>query len=234
MEVDFWGVWNAQTFLRNSNFIPKKKLNERQSCRRSNIFRLPFLISQQKRFLVKFFLQYTHTERVGKNNFFILSNKSTFLIENFISQRCKMIATKWKWNEHKFHMKKFQSLDIGALILWRAFGLTEISQIFCYEIDKFWWIKGCYTTVTDEFLQALFFISQSLFLTFSVYVRNLIKKLRLSVNRKNRRVKMNYCVHSRKNGDFLTSFSLSNKSTYLAYKISYRKISEINVKAAEI
>jgi hypothetical protein len=30
--------------------------------------------------------------------------------------------------------------------------------------------------------------------------------------------------------DFLTSFSLSNKYTYLAYKISYRKISEINVK----
>jgi hypothetical protein len=30
----------------------------------------------------------------------------------------------------------------------------------------------------------------------------------------------------------LTSFSLSKKSTYLAYQISYRKISEINVKAA--
>jgi hypothetical protein len=29
---------------------------------------------------------------------------------------------------------------------------------------------------------------------------------------------------------YLTSFSLSKKSTYLAYKISYRKISEINVK----
>jgi hypothetical protein len=25
-------------------------------------------------------------------------------------------------------MKKFQSLDVGALVLWRAFGLTEISQ----------------------------------------------------------------------------------------------------------
>jgi hypothetical protein len=36
--------------------------------------------------------------------------------------------------------------------------------------------------------------------------------------------------HSRKNWDFLTSFSLSNKSTNLAYKISYRKISEISVK----
>jgi hypothetical protein len=37
-----------------------------------------------------------------------------------------------------------------------------------------------------------------------------------------------------KNWDFLTSFSLSNKSTYLAYKISYRKISEINVKAVKM
>jgi hypothetical protein len=31
------------------NFIPKKKRNERQSRRKSKIFRLPFLISQQKR-----------------------------------------------------------------------------------------------------------------------------------------------------------------------------------------
>jgi hypothetical protein len=31
------------------NFIPKKKLNERQSRRKSKIFRLPFFISQQKR-----------------------------------------------------------------------------------------------------------------------------------------------------------------------------------------
>jgi hypothetical protein len=37
-----------------------------------------------------------------------------------------------------------------------------------------------------------------------------------------------------KNWDFLTSFSLSNKFTYLAFEISYRKISEINVKAAKI
>jgi hypothetical protein len=27
-------------------------------------------------------------------------------------------------------MKKFQSLDVGALVLWRAFGLTETSQTF--------------------------------------------------------------------------------------------------------
>jgi hypothetical protein len=54
-------------------------------------------------------------------------------IENFISQRCKMLATKWKWNEHKFNMKKFQNWDVGALVLWRAFGLTETSQTFCYE-----------------------------------------------------------------------------------------------------
>jgi uncharacterized protein YlbG (UPF0298 family) len=31
------------------NFIPKKKRNERQSRRKSKIFRLPFLIYQQKR-----------------------------------------------------------------------------------------------------------------------------------------------------------------------------------------
>jgi hypothetical protein len=30
-------------------------------------------------------------------------------------------------------MKKFQSLDVGALVLWKAFGLTEISQLFWYE-----------------------------------------------------------------------------------------------------
>jgi hypothetical protein len=31
------------------NFIPKKKQNERQSRRKSKVFRLSFLISQQKR-----------------------------------------------------------------------------------------------------------------------------------------------------------------------------------------
>jgi uncharacterized membrane protein YdbT with pleckstrin-like domain len=31
------------------------------------------------------------------------------------------------------NMKKFQSLDVSALVLWRAFGLTEISQTFWYE-----------------------------------------------------------------------------------------------------
>jgi hypothetical protein len=36
-------------------------------------------------------------------------------------------------NEHKFDMKKFQTLDVGALILWRAFSLTEISLLFWYE-----------------------------------------------------------------------------------------------------
>jgi hypothetical protein len=41
-----------------------------------------------------------------------------------------MIATNGKWNEHKFDMKKFH---VGALVLWRAFGLTEKSQTFCYE-----------------------------------------------------------------------------------------------------
>jgi hypothetical protein len=30
-------------------------------------------------------------------------------------------------------MKKFQKWDVGALVLWRAFGLTEISQTFSYE-----------------------------------------------------------------------------------------------------
>jgi hypothetical protein len=44
-----------------------------------------------------------------------------------------MIATNGKWSEQKFDMKKFQSLDVGALVLWRAFGLTEISHTFCYE-----------------------------------------------------------------------------------------------------
>jgi hypothetical protein len=38
-------------------------------------------------------------------------------------------------------------------------------------------------------------------------------------------------VHSRNFLDFLTYLSLSNKFTYLAYNISYQKISEINVKA---
>jgi hypothetical protein len=41
-------------------------------------------------------------------------------------------------------------------------------------------------------------------------------------------------THSRKNGEFSTSFSLSNKSTSLANKISYRKISEINVKKIKL
>jgi hypothetical protein len=30
-------------------------------------------------------------------------------------------------------MQKFQSLDVGALVLWRAFGLTEKSHTFCFE-----------------------------------------------------------------------------------------------------
>jgi hypothetical protein len=35
-----------------------------------------------------------------------------------------------KWT--KIWYKKFQSLDVGALVSWRAFGLTEISHTFCY------------------------------------------------------------------------------------------------------
>jgi hypothetical protein len=29
-------------------------------------------------------------------------------------------------------MKKFQNRDVGALVLWRAFGVTKISQTY-YE-----------------------------------------------------------------------------------------------------
>jgi hypothetical protein len=42
------------------------------------------------------------------------------------------------------------------------------------------------------------------------------------------------CDISRKKLGFLTSFSLSNKSTNLANQISYRKISDINLKASKI
>jgi hypothetical protein len=54
VEVDFSGVKAVVVrMLKNSseklNFIPKKKRNERQRRRKSKIFRLPFLISQQKR-----------------------------------------------------------------------------------------------------------------------------------------------------------------------------------------
>jgi hypothetical protein len=63
MEVNFWGVKSrgcenshATTEVKCSNipqkklnFIPKKKRNERQSRRKSKIFRLLFIISQQKR-----------------------------------------------------------------------------------------------------------------------------------------------------------------------------------------
>jgi hypothetical protein len=34
-------------------------------------------------------------------------------------------------------IEKFQSLDVGAQVLWRAFGLTEISHPFVMKIDKF-------------------------------------------------------------------------------------------------
>jgi hypothetical protein len=75
-----------------------------------------------------------HTKKVGKKQLLLSCQIVHFSgIENFISQRCKMIATKWKWDEHKFDMNKFQSWGVGALVLWRAFGLTEISQTFCYE-----------------------------------------------------------------------------------------------------
>jgi hypothetical protein len=63
MEVDIWGVESSgcdnshatemKYVLKHSseklNFIPKKKRNERKSRRKSKVFRLPFLISQQKR-----------------------------------------------------------------------------------------------------------------------------------------------------------------------------------------
>jgi hypothetical protein len=38
-----------------------------------------------------------------------------------MSQRCKMIATNGKRNEHKFDMKKFKSLDVGC----RCAGFVE-------------------------------------------------------------------------------------------------------------
>jgi hypothetical protein len=45
----------------------------------------------------------------------------------------------WKWlqqmeNELNINLIwKFQSLDVGALVLWKAFVLTEISHTFYYE-----------------------------------------------------------------------------------------------------
>jgi hypothetical protein len=61
MEVDFWGVkssgcenshaTDAQMLkhsLEKLNFIPKNKRKERQSLRKSKVFRLQFLIFQQK------------------------------------------------------------------------------------------------------------------------------------------------------------------------------------------
>jgi hypothetical protein len=118
-----------------------------------------------------------HTrKKLGKNNFFYLVKKVHFSgIENFISQRCKIIATNGKWNEHKFDMKKFQSLDVGALVLLRAFGLTEISQLFCYKNWQILMNESAFHFCGRWFLQPLFFTSQSLhprvvFLTFSVCV----------------------------------------------------------------
>jgi hypothetical protein len=62
LEVNFLGsekqwLWEFACYrsemLKHSseklNFIPKKKLNERQTLNKSKVFRLPFLISQQKR-----------------------------------------------------------------------------------------------------------------------------------------------------------------------------------------
>jgi hypothetical protein len=65
MEVDFWGVKSSgcdftcyrsemlKHFSENLNFIPKKKRNELQSRKKSKVFRLPFLIFQQKRLFDK-------------------------------------------------------------------------------------------------------------------------------------------------------------------------------------
>jgi hypothetical protein len=75
----------------------------------------------------------------------------------------------------------------------------------------------------------------SVFLNVSHYPLRTSEILRVDFHRTN--YGMNEPLNnaqSKKIGIFLTSFSLSNKSTYLAYKISYRKISEINVKAAKI
>jgi hypothetical protein len=73
-------------------------------------------------------------------------------------------------------MKRFRSLDVGALVLCRAFGLTEISQLFWYENRQILMNESATpTSVGDEFLQPLLFTSQSLhprvvFLTFSEWV----------------------------------------------------------------
>jgi hypothetical protein len=103
----------------------------------------------------------THTKKVGKNNFFYLFKYVHFsIIENFINQRSKMIATKWKWNEHKYDMKKFQSLNVGALVLWRAFGLTEISQVFWYIV---WLILVNWPILMNE--SAFYFCGRWIFTT---------------------------------------------------------------------
>jgi hypothetical protein len=72
-------------------------------------------------------------------------------------------------------MKKFQSLDVGALVLWRAFGLTKISQTCCYKNWQFLMNESVFHFCGRWILTTIFFTSQSLhprlvFLTFSVCV----------------------------------------------------------------
>jgi hypothetical protein len=62
----------------------------------------------------------------------------------------------------------------GKLLVWQKFRI-----LFVMKIDKFWWMKVLFTSVGDEFLQPLFFTSQSLhprvvFLIFSVCVCSVI------------------------------------------------------------
>jgi hypothetical protein len=86
-----------------------------------------------------------------KTTSFILSNKFSGK-ENFISQRCKMIVTNGKWNEHKFDMKKFQSLDVVALVCGEPAVCEKYHKHFSMKIDKFWWMKVRFTSVGEKFL----------------------------------------------------------------------------------
>jgi hypothetical protein len=49
-----------------------------------------------------------------------------------------MIVTKWKWNDHKFDMKKFQNWEVGALVLWRSFWFDrKITNFSVWKLTNF-------------------------------------------------------------------------------------------------
>jgi hypothetical protein len=82
---------------------------------------------------------WTHTEKVGKNLLLLAYPLSPlFWHIKFHKPGIKMLATKWKWNENDFKMKKFQSWNVGCAAFAERFWFDRnFTNFLVWKLTNF-------------------------------------------------------------------------------------------------